>query len=603
MRRKGRAACQQAACHAKLDLHAIHRSNNHAGDNSCTNSLCHDSTKQAERPTKKSCGLGGDCHNTATPHTAEAAKHTVLNSINCVVCHESNDLKLTHGDACGTCHNNPSYPNVPRAGQLECTSCHNGVDVGAHVYDPYNPNHYMSTNHTSVDTTAGATGIVGTADRACSMCHYMDLKPEHVRSTVATDWAGDVCVGCHETKVDAIKLAGGWAQVPSAQQGSKCLACHDLNDIHPSQATSITVHDFSTNAGAVENAECALSGCHDGSLAFLPAITDVMQVHAASGPGNGECTSCHGLNKVPTETRCVDCHNATTPFHDVEGSHSATQTVQGAQCVDTCHEGMADISALHGSGACTNCHGNPALQQYVSDNYTADCTTCHKASGIYDKAYAPYDTTHYSETTHAAAPWTYADQSEGANGTVLSESKECGNCHTASMKLAHSNTSTDTALTADGQVDCKECHAGTSLDSLQIITNNWPARACVDCHDYDTNKTHDGYTTIHQVSTTRGCARFGRRLSRRHGGPGQDPQPVGEGERAEVLHVRQPRLPRYRHMDVRAAPSTSRTRVRESAGSDRLTDAGHLRPGFDRLPPEQVVGQPRRQARPEAHRE
>ena len=50
-------------------------------------------------------------------------------------------------------------------GKRECTSCHNGVDVGLHVYDPYDPNHYMAADHTS---GGFESGILNTGDEPCA---------------------------------------------------------------------------------------------------------------------------------------------------------------------------------------------------------------------------------------------------------------------------------------------------------------------------------------------------------------------------------------------------------------------------------------------------
>ncbi|NTV40023.1 MAG: hypothetical protein HGA51_08750, partial [Demequinaceae bacterium] len=66
-----------------------------------------------------------------------------------------------------------SYPALP-AGKLECVSCHNGTDVGLHVYAPTDPNHYGDTTHTASAQTGTVSGL------ACSTCHSMEMKPEHI---------------------------------------------------------------------------------------------------------------------------------------------------------------------------------------------------------------------------------------------------------------------------------------------------------------------------------------------------------------------------------------------------------------------------------------
>jgi hypothetical protein len=87
--------------------------------------------------------------------------------------------------------------------------------------------------------------------------------------------------------------------------------------------------------------------------------------------------------------------------------------------------------------------------------------------------------------------------------------KACATCHSATLKVAHSTTSTQTVLTQDGKVTCVECHADTSLDSSATVAANWTNALCTDCHDTGAAKTHDAYATAHTISAGRGCAGSG----------------------------------------------------------------------------------------------
>ena len=65
-------------CHTTYDVHALHK--NAAGG--CTLAGCHDATKQALKPTLKTCGSGGACHTTLKADTShyDAALHAPTNA-------------------------------------------------------------------------------------------------------------------------------------------------------------------------------------------------------------------------------------------------------------------------------------------------------------------------------------------------------------------------------------------------------------------------------------------------------------------------------------------------------------------------------------------
>ena len=463
----GAGSCQATGCHSTLDLHALHANNNSGNANGCTMANCHDATKQGVKPTAKSCGTGGACHNSSPIHPTEAAKHTTLASAQCVVCHElGGDLKLTHADVCGTCHGNATYPALP-AGKLECTSCHNGVDVGLHVYDPTDPNHYMAANHTAGDAEAG---ISNTGGKNCSVCHQLEMKPEHWRSTTDTSTLGayaNTCIGCHEVKVDNLVA---WA--------GTCQECHAPAGVHTAYTAD---HDYTAG-----NSACAGATCHN--------TADAAALHVSSLPGAGDCTSCHNNTTLPNKVLCADCHTA----HPAQATvHTSTET----ECLN-CHSTKTDISTGHAS--CATCHANATLVDYLQNNYTPTCTSCHNAALIGLKLYTPADPNHYGVIIHSASPFTYVYQGTGADGAVPAETTECNTCHSAAMKVAHSNTSTN-----GGSVVCIECHNDTTLNSKTVISGNWPNDRCTDCHDYGAARTHDGMATVHVVSTARGCAASG----------------------------------------------------------------------------------------------
>ncbi len=142
--------------------------------------------------------------------------------------------------------------------------------------------------------------------------------------------------------------------------------------------------------------------------------------------------------------------------------------------------------------------------RYLKGTFTADCVSCHNATVLGTHSYTTPDPNHYIETTHTATPFTAAAQGTGADGTVPAEGKECGLCHSSTLKTAHASTST-----SGGSVICVECHTDTTLGSAAQVAANWTNDRCTDCHDTGAARTHDAYGTAHTVSTTRGCAGTG----------------------------------------------------------------------------------------------
>ncbi len=223
---------------------------------------------------------------------------------------------------------------------------------------------------------------------------------------------------------------------------------------------------------------CLDAGCHSNNLHGL---------HKDSAGCN--VTGCHDYSAQaakPTATTCGTggaCHNAGTP-HTYD--HSATAS---AECL-ACHQD-ADVSSLHPS--CAVCHDNPAYP-LLPTGKSPECASCHNGTDVGTHVYTPTDPNHYSETTHTATPFTAVFQGAGPDGLVAAGGRECSQCHSSILGVAHSDTST-----SGGSVTCVECHNDTTLGSSATVAGNWPTRKCAECHDYGAATTHDSYATTHTV--------------------------------------------------------------------------------------------------------
>jgi hypothetical protein len=275
---QGAGSCQTTGCHTTLDLHALHRNRTNA-TGGCNLTGCHDFTKQAAKPTGKSCGTGGACHTTDSHNPL--AHEITLDSGNCLRCHEGQNgaattdvrnLYRTNGfglnvkahASCSTCHNG----GLNLGGQVDsvtnCVYCHTTGKAGTHIYTPYDPNHYYTTSHDSSLTTGANYGTTsysktlsdfhGTSlnfERACTTCHTIDMKAEHNKTSVAFNLSGkaDKCVACHDLKVD--NWTGRWTGSCAGEANS----CHTLSNLHADWGTK---HNASTQVMSAPGSSFAL---------------------------------------------------------------------------------------------------------------------------------------------------------------------------------------------------------------------------------------------------------------------------------------------------------------------------------------------------------
>ncbi len=478
------AACGGAGCHAISDVAAIHSNSVSAVTSADTDTCatCHVDNNAV--PTTLDCSSAG-CHAGTAGHVAV---HDTATSSPCVSCHEYGNVQGQHdpavigasisgkvNDGCNICHGGDGWTNV-RASVTdpECVSCHNGTLVGTHAYAPADPQHY--TPATAQHTASGTeTGIANTGGNACSMCHSLEMKPEHAKSSTSFDLGGyaDQCIACHELKVD--NFSGAW--------DATCQACHATATVHTAFSGA---HDFGAY-DAANTLACSGADCHN--------VTAVDLIHAGT-PADGitsSCASCHDASGPPTERLCTDCHSAHPNNTTV---HTSAQT----ECTD-CHTTYGNL-ANH-SGGCAACHTDPTLVDYLQNNYSANCTDCHNASVLGTHAYTPADDQHYTPaiTNHTATGMTTK-----VDGTAYDTGggNTCADCHTGTLKVAHATTSV-------GAVTCVECHTDTTLGSAAQVAASWTNDACADCH----TTSHTTYTTgthtalLGTTGTADGCANAG----------------------------------------------------------------------------------------------
>lgn len=388
------SGCQTAGCHVKTlpEEHAKYLSRYPAYSDTCA--LCHLNADPARIDWTTA---SADCMTCHDGHGDITTIHTATASQACADCHETQNTLGIHlkkdgsGDTdCGVCHNAPAGRINWDTATIECTSCHG-------TYSQIDPNHYPLAAHDA------------TAQTGCNQCHYMDMKAEHFKPTVAVS-----CVTCHETKVDSFTAA--WDKT--------CAACHPTN------------HGDRNAKHVSTNATCGGAGCHN--------ITDVSDIHKSLA-GSG-CGVCHKDPASPATT--TDC--------TASGCHAG---------VGTDHKGLHDASSVNPNG-CTGCHFMNLVDEHAALGYT--CDTCHKstASGVV-AAIAANDLRCKSchPTMHSKQDWEFNPNMAG--GHRVSESLPAmrsvfvinGTKYTWTLPAASSFLKS--GWTTSSVMSCDSCHSYT----------------------------------------------------------------------------------------------------------------------------------------------
>jgi hypothetical protein len=265
------------------------------------------------------------CH-TTTNWTSATFNHATTGfaltgahvSVQCALCHVSNNYSLTSG-ACINCHladfngtNNP--PHKAAGFPQDCTLCHTTTNWTGATFNHATTGFALTGAHTSLQ---------------CSVCHVSG----NYSLTSAS------CVNCHLTDYNGTNN-------PPHKSGGFPTTCD-------------TCHSTTSWAGATfdhSKTGWALTGAHTTTA----------------------CSSCHvGGNYSLTSTACYGCHKV-----DYQGTTNPNHTAAGFPTTcDTCHTTTSWAGATfnhtwfpephHSATLCTDCHTNSA-------NYAIFvCTTCH----------------------------------------------------------------------------------------------------------------------------------------------------------------------------------------------------------------------------------
>jgi hypothetical protein len=242
--------------------------------------------------------------------------------------------------------------------------------------------------------------------------------------------------------------------------GTTCLACHDGVDTYGAAFT----HETYPLTGGHAQVQCA--GCHQNAT-----------TPAALRATSTTCIGCHAAKDIHAGrlgTDCAACHTPAT-WTDATIDHSRTRFALAGKHVGAACEACHVDRHWTGIGqTCRECH---AAVDPHKGQFTADCSSCHVATGWKDVTF-DHATTRFALTAAHATPACAACH---PGGRYVDTPTTCVSCHKANdvhngsfgtdCASCHS-TSTWTDATFDHDkaafkltgshrsVTCQKCHVG-----------------------------------------------------------------------------------------------------------------------------------------------
>jgi len=448
-------------CHTSYDLVALHKSV--AGGGGCRLSGCHDAANKSQRPAKKSCGTGQDCHTAFTP-TAGHRANTITGSETPTHTVAAASMLATEGVYSAGNYND----------SRTCDTCHFST---------------MGVEHTSssvgtVGCTTGGTGNTG--------CHNQATPVNGTNVIKNTNWqATRLCTDCHGGSNGPAKHNSVVSGHVGTHPGWTCsnAGCHDTTDLRVIHAKKA----YSTGCSQAADANSPFA-CH--------ATQGVVPTQKSCGQGNSGChtdknDTGHGIkhSMVVANSNYTDgsgegveagCLNANAGCHNSLGTNNTSTNIANYHQTSLCATSVCHTSASKPTHTqpfvCGDCHDS----SYVGAIDTTSLATLAPAG-------------HYGDTTHTA---TGGLGNVGVTGGTAVEA--CSVCHDLSLKTAHTNIVSTTKGT---KVTCGECH-GYNINVInEIKTGNWTTNSCSDCHNVTNMPTVIQHaTTVATTATATGSA-------------------------------------------------------------------------------------------------
>lgn len=396
--------------------------------------------------------------------------HSALEGIsNCTKCHILGE-QLSN-DKCLECHKelkeritlNKGYHSSYEVKGKQCASCHSdhhGKNFKIIKFDDKKFNHNLT----------GFSLIGAHSKKNCKDCHnpknikdlrfknkkitYLGLKPE--------------CNNCHKDyHQNTLSL--------------NCVNCHDANAFKPAAKFNHSSAKFQLT-GKHNSVECIK--CHKIEL------KNNEKYQQFKGLQFNTCTNCHkDVHQNKFGSNCTQCHTtesflslkATTNF-----DHSKTKyTLEGKHLTvncKSCHKLKYTTPIKHEK--CNDCHQDYHKAEFVKNNITPDCASCHNMTGFINTSYTIEQ---------------HNNSSFVLNGAHLAT--PCFDCHKKTEKWSFRNIGKK----------CIDCHK--NIHQNFISNKYYPEDNCLSCHNtnkwseinFEHNLTNFSLQGVHKSLSCRKC--------------------------------------------------------------------------------------------------
>ena len=295
----------------------------------------------------------------------------------------------------------------------------------------------------AVDAAKFATSVHGSLNLKCTDCHA-DVSADKLPHAEKLKKVN--CAACHEKAVaEYAGTAHGVARKGGSNAAATCTDCHGIHDVRRAADP-----DSRTNHA---NVEATCSKCHGSDSVVaqgnLPGgnigakFHDSIHGKALKGAAQGSaptCTNCHGSHSIlPKSNDKSSVSRARVPA-TCGGCHKAERTAY----MSGMHGKLRQEGVLAAPG-CTDCHSAHAIQQHEVSRFQTEvikeCGTCHTES-----------LKSYRDTFHGQV-------------TALGYARmaTCASCHGAHDVLPASNPAS--SVSKENRLKtCQKCHAGASAN-------------------------------------------------------------------------------------------------------------------------------------------
>ncbi len=504
------------AAHATSSIGAVSCSSGGTGSLGCHNSTALPASPiqvKASWPTPVCADCHTASHTTYTTGTHTATLGTVGVAVSCANggCHNTTDVRTIHDTAATGCANADCHA-LDKDMSSALMSCGSGSG-GCHT-DKTDSNHGPDHDYTIVSAYSDGSGegIETGCAASGAGCHSSATSGDAVTTFHPAGAVSCLSSACHTSST----MNAAWK---AGNNGAECAVCHSgafsgavdtkpLTDPTPGGHYSTALHTATAGLGTLSgggSGSAACSVCHDLNLKDAHDATSGFS--SKTRGAKVTCSECHSYNaNVTTEVKtlswqnsnCADCHN-TTDMGANQAMHSATtapvvtgSSTAGCGAVGNgCHN-TYNLHTLHKDRSCTlsGCH------DAKDKDMTSATKTCGQASGCHTSA--TFTSTNHNGLTGDDTTKHRAAGNAAASIGGYTQSTACVNCHTLTLKTAHTTRAGWTLPY------CLNCHNSTSPNSVNIIKNTtWNNGTCEACH---TTK-HDKWPTAseHQATPGSGC--------------------------------------------------------------------------------------------------